>query len=87
LGNIYFYYYATQVLHHMEGTDFDLWNHLVREHVVRTQEKEGSHEGSWNPKGVDWGEKGGRMYATALALLTLQAPYRHLPMFRQFKLY
>jgi hypothetical protein len=87
LGNIYFYYYATQVLHHMEGTDFDLWNHLVREHVIRTQEKEGANEGSWNPKGVDWGEKGGRMYATALALLTLQAPYRHLPMFRQFKLY
>lgn len=87
LGNIYFYYYATQVLHHMEGTDFDLWNHLVREHVLRAQEKEGINEGSWSPTGVDWGEKGGRMYATALALLTLQAPYRHLPMFRQFKLY
>jgi hypothetical protein len=87
LGNIYYYYYATQVLHHMEGTDFDLWNHLVREHVLRTQEKDGPNAGSWSPKGVDWGDKGGRMYATALAMLTLQAPYRHLPMFRQFKLY
>jgi hypothetical protein len=83
LGSMYYYYYATQVLHHLEGPNFDLWNHLIREHILRNQVKEGDNAGSWDPKGVDWGKEGGRMYATGLALLTLQAPYRHLPMFRQ----
>ncbi|MFM8579653.1 MAG: prenyltransferase/squalene oxidase repeat-containing protein [Planctomycetaceae bacterium] len=83
LGSMYYYYYATQVLHHLEGPNFDQWNHLIREHILRQQEKDGDNAGSWNPTGVDWGKEGGRMYATGLAILTLQAPYRHLPMFRQ----
>ena len=40
VGDIYFYYYATQVLHHLEGNNFDLWNHRMREHLIRTQEKD-----------------------------------------------
>ncbi|NLF67993.1 MAG: terpene cyclase/mutase family protein [Candidatus Anammoximicrobium sp.] len=86
LGPIYYYYYATQVLHHMEGPNFDLWNHRMREHLIRTQEKTGHKTGSWNPQGTDWGARGGRMYSTAMALLTLQVYYRHLPMYRFVKL-
>lgn len=82
LGPIYYYYYATQVLHHMEGPNFDLWNHRIREHLIRNQETEGHKTGSWNPQGADYGERGGRMYATSMALLTLQVYYRHLPMYR-----
>jgi len=82
LGPIYYYYYATQVLHHMEGSDFDLWNYRMREHLIRTQEKEGHRAGSWNPAGTDWGAQGGRLYATSMALMTLQVYYRHLPMYR-----
>ena len=82
LGKIYYYHYATQVLHNMEGTDFDLWNYRMREHIIRTQEKSGHKAGSWNPQGTDHGAKGGRMYATGMALLTLQTYYRHLPMYR-----
>lgn len=82
LGPIYYYYYATQVLHHMEGSDFDLWNYRMREHLIRTQEKEGHKAGSWNPQGVDYGHAGGRLYATSMAAMTLQVYYRHLPMFR-----
>lgn len=83
LGAIYYYYYATQVLHHMEGPEFDLWNQRMREHVLRTQEKEGHKAGSWSPVGVDWGNKGGRLYATSLALMTLEVYYRHLPLYRK----
>lgn len=86
LGPIYYYYYATQVLHHLEGTNFDLWNHRMREHLIRTQEKSGHKAGSWSPEGADWGTRGGRMYATSLALMTLQVYYRHLPMYRVVKL-
>ncbi|MEQ8791716.1 MAG: terpene cyclase/mutase family protein [Pirellulaceae bacterium] len=82
LGPIYYYYYATQALHHLEGPDFDLWNHRMREHLIRTQEKEYHQTGSWNPEGSDWGARGGRLYATSLALMTLQVYYRHLPMYR-----
>ncbi len=86
LGPIYYYYYATQVLHHLEGSNFDLWNHRMREHLIRTQEKSGHKTGSWNPQGTDWGARGGRMYSTSMALLTLQVYYRHLPMYRFVKL-
>lgn len=82
VGPLYYYYYATQVLHHMEGEDWDLWNHRMREHLIRTQEKSGHREGSWNPEGADWGNRGGRIYATSLALMILQEYYRHLPLYR-----
>lgn len=86
LGSIYYYYYATQVLHHLEGPNFDLWNHRMREHLIRTQQKSGHKTGSWNPEGTDFGSRGGRMYSTSMALLTLQVYYRHLPMYRFVKL-
>jgi hypothetical protein len=82
LGEAYFYYYATQVLHHMEGPEFDLWNSRMREHLIRTQEKQGHKAGSWNPDGTDWGKQGGRLYATCMALITLEVYYRHLPLYR-----
>jgi hypothetical protein len=82
LGSMYFYYYATQVLHHMEGQEFDLWNYRMREHLIRTQQQSGHRAGSWEPEGCDHGATGGRLYATSLALLTLQVYYRHLPLYR-----
>ena len=82
---MYYYYYATQVLHHLEGTEFDLWNHRMREHLIRTQQKSGHKAGSWNPDGADQGKRGGRMYATGMALLTLEVYYRHLPMYRHVR--
>ncbi len=82
LGHIYYYYYATQVLHHMEGSDFDLWNYRMREHLIRMQEKDGHKAGSWNPEGTNYGDRGGRLYSTSMALMTLQVYYRHLPMYR-----
>jgi hypothetical protein len=38
--------------------------------------------GSWDPDPV-WGMHGGRVYATALAAMTLEVYYRYLPMHRQ----
>ncbi len=69
----------------MEGPNFDLWNHRLREHLIRTQEQSGHKTGSWNPEGTDHGHRGGRIYATAMATLTLQTYYRHLPMYRHVK--
>jgi hypothetical protein len=69
---------ATEALRDIGGEDFDAWNHQAREHLVRRQRQTGDLDGSWDPDGAD----GGRMEATALALLTLQIPYRHLTLVR-----
>lgn len=67
------WYFSSQALwglkddsKHLPG----LWKTLV-EH----QRKTGASQGSWDPIGV-WGQDGGRIYSTALALLSLQAPLR-----------
>jgi hypothetical protein len=85
LGTIYYYYYATQVLHHMEGKYWETWNPLMRDFLVRTQHgKDSGHKfGSWSPEGADYGSRGGRLYTTSLALLTLEVYYRHLPLYRR----
>ena len=66
---------ATEALRDVGGEDFDVWNHAVREDLVRRQRQSGDLDGSWDPDGED----GGRMEATALSLVTLQVYYRHLP--------
>jgi hypothetical protein len=84
LGRIYYYYYATQVMHHMEGEYWQRWNPLMRDFLIRTQEKDGHMAGSWSPVGADYGNAGGRIYATSLAILTLEVYYRHLPLYRRY---
>lgn len=83
LGDLMFFHFATQVLQQFEGVEFDTWNGRLREHLIRTQNTKGDLAGSWDPQGTEDVERGGRMYATALSLLTLQTYYRHLPVFRE----
>lgn len=44
--------------------------------LARQQVLEGNVRGSWQPIGV-WGAAGGRTWTTAMAVLTLEAPYRY----------
>ena len=83
LGPVYYYYYASQVMHHMGDKYWETWNPLMRDFLVRTQEKEDHKRGSWDPDGADWGKVGGRIYSTSLAILTLEVYYRHLPLYRR----
>jgi hypothetical protein len=83
LGPIYYYYYASQVLHHMDNEDWQTWNPLMREKLLRLQEKDGHKKGSWDPNGADHGGAGGRIYSTSLSLLTLEVYYRYLPLYRK----
>ncbi len=77
----YYWYYATQVLYHVQGPEWDAWNETMRELVVRTQVKEGHLAGTWDPRD-QWEQAGGRLYATCLRLLILETYYRHLPLYR-----
>lgn len=84
-ANIYTWYYAAQVMHHMGGEYWEKWNPRMREYLIRSQEREGHKNGSWDPTPDAWGRQGGRIYTTALSALTLEVYYRHLPLYRREK--
>ena len=80
--NMYYNYYATQVLHHWGGELWEQWNLKMREQLVTTQVRNGPGAGSWDVTDPH-GNGGGRIYQTALSVLTLEVYYRHLPMYRR----
>ncbi|HVA49068.1 MAG TPA: prenyltransferase/squalene oxidase repeat-containing protein [Pirellulales bacterium] len=86
-GNMYFSYYATQVLHQYDGPDGDIWtgwNTKMRDSLVASQAMAKHETGSWMFTGADHGfEQGGRLYCTALATMTLEIYYRYMPIYTQ----
>jgi hypothetical protein len=84
----YYWYYATQVMFHMQGEHWSEWNNGLRDLLVSTQTKEGSVSGSWDPaKPIPekWANAGGRHYLTCLNLLMLEVYYRHLPLYLELE--
>ncbi len=80
-ANYYYYYYASLVMMQIGGDAWSQWNDLARNHLVTKQVAKGKLAGSWSTNS-EWGIKGGRIYTTAMATLTLQVYYRYLPMYR-----
>lgn len=83
-NNMYYNYYATQVMRHWEGEEWQTWNRQMRDQLIHTQDKEGHEEGSWfMAGGADYGGlAGGRLYCTAMATMILEVYYRHMPLYR-----
>lgn len=81
--NVYYWYYATQVAHHMEGEYWRKWNNVMKQMLPTNQTREGKEDGSWNPNGDVWGDTSGRLYVTCLSTYMLEVYYRHLPIYRQ----
>ncbi len=80
----YYWYYATQVAHHMEGEYWQRWNAVMRQALPEQQVKEGRESGSWDPLKPTpdpWEAYGGRLYVTCLSLYMLEVYYRHLPLY------
>jgi hypothetical protein len=87
--NIYYLYYATQVMHHMGGEAWDFWNlgpdgkGGIRDTLIARQDKgmggKPAQAGSF--QGND--HAGGRLGATSMSLLSLEVYYRHLPLYRR----
>jgi hypothetical protein len=83
--NTYYWYYATQVMHNLPGSEWDQWNRKMRKILIETQNKEGCSAGSWDPNKPTkdaWGEPGGRLMMTSLSCLTLEVYYRYLPLYK-----
>jgi hypothetical protein len=80
--NIYYYYYATQVMHNMNNYEWETWNRKMRAMLVSTQcRDENCAKGSWDPTSDAWGNHGGRVMQTALSTLTLEIYYRYKPLY------
>ncbi|HMP79717.1 MAG TPA: hypothetical protein PKD54_09725, partial [Pirellulaceae bacterium] len=80
--NMYYNYYATQVMMQYGGPTWEKWNGTMRDFLVKSQDQSGAEKGSWFfPKGELGIEKGGRLYCTCLATLTLEVYYRYLPLY------
>lgn len=77
----YYWYYATQVLHHFGGEPWKRWNEIMRQLVPETQVKKGAESGSWDPMNCKFGSEGGRLYVTCLHTYMLEVYYRHLPLY------
>ena len=79
--DMYFNYYATLVLHHRSDEDWPKWNVELRDYLINTQENGNSHSaGSWY-FADQHGAVGGRLYTTAMAVMTLEVYYRYLPLY------
>lgn len=82
--DVYYWYYATQVMHHMEGEPWEKWNRVMCQTVPKAQVQDGREKGSWDPFDPtedQWGGEGGRLFVTCLSIYMLEVYYRHLPLY------
>ncbi|RUL89620.1 prenyltransferase/squalene oxidase repeat-containing protein [Tautonia sociabilis] len=79
--NSYFWYYATLAMYQHGGPSWERWNASIRDTLVGLQRRDGHRSGSWDPDPTRYGTHGGRVYATALATLTLEVYYRYLRLY------
>ncbi len=82
--DVYYWYYATQMMHHIEGERWTKWNNAMRDMVVANQVKSGPEMGSWDPNPNN-SHQGGRLFETCLLVYILEVYYRHMPLYRSIK--
>lgn len=77
--NFYYWYYGSLCMMQAQNDDWKRWNTRSREALIALQNKGGPTDGAWDtdPKYAD---RGGRVYTTAIATLTLEVYYRYQPL-------
>jgi hypothetical protein len=83
MGNTYYAYYATQILHHVQGPAWDAWNAKMQATLLPAQATNGHEKGSWY-EGLNNGpfdKHGGRLYVTSLCTMMLEVYYRHMAIY------
>lgn len=88
LHSEYYWYYGTLACFQRGGETWDRWNGKLRDALLPLQDRPKGKEarrhsfGSFAPYGPNWGKwarGGGRVYSTAIAVLTLEIYYRNTP--------
>ncbi|WP_231602554.1 prenyltransferase/squalene oxidase repeat-containing protein [Neorhodopirellula pilleata] len=80
-SDVYYWYYATQSLHHYGGPLWTQWNDKMKVALPAEQELNGRERGSWSPQNDAWGRHAGRLYTTCFSLYCLEVYYRHMPLY------
>ena len=83
-SNVYYNYYATQVIRQYGGPEWERWNIAMRDQLIATQEKSGHAAGSWFSGTLEeWSheQQGGRLYCTAMSTMILEVYYRYMPLY------
>ena len=88
VGDLYYTYYSVLAMFQYGGKAWAGWNRLFRDTLVRAQVRktyEGKTyvRGSWDPRNHAHGHQGGRVYCTAMAVLSLEVYYRFLPVYKR----
>jgi hypothetical protein len=87
--DLYYTYYACLAMFQTGGEFWANWNTMFRDALVKAQVhkvNEGGKyvRGSWDPKKHKRGAgKAGRVYCTAMAILSLEVYYRFLPVYKR----
>ncbi len=83
-NDIYYNYYAAQVLRHYGGPEWDKFNTELRDWLVSIQETKPGFAGSWHfPDSLSHRgpKEGGRLASTSFATMILEVYYRHMPLY------
>ncbi|MCC9605516.1 terpene cyclase/mutase family protein [Blastopirellula sp. JC732] len=78
--DMYYNYYATNVMAHQGGPDWTKWNDELSNYLIKTQSNALFDAGSWRFDDPYIAE-GGRLYTTCLAAMILEVYYRHMPLY------
>jgi hypothetical protein len=69
----YYWYHGSQAMQgHLSTSDRDRWRTALLQQLIPTQSESACQAGSWRPDGK-WSHTGGRIYSTAMNLLSLAA--------------
>jgi hypothetical protein len=90
LSNMYYYYYATQVVRFYGGEEWKTWNEGplgddgkrrggLADWLLSLQVRTPTNRGSWDPEAGWFGSNCGRLGTTCMCLLTLEVYYRYAP--------
>ncbi len=88
--DLYYYYYATQVVRFHGGDEWRDWNEGRKQPdgtrkggmpdwLIKLQNRTPADRGSWDPEPGWFGQHCGRLGTTAVCLLTLEVYYRYAP--------
>ena len=87
--DLYYTYYSALAMFQAGPEYWKLWNDSYMEPLriamIRHKLDEQGRfvRGSWDPAKCRWGKTGGRIYATAMAVLSLEVPFRYIRIYRR----
>lgn len=83
-GCPYYDFYATILLHHYGGHEWERFYPDIYQYLIQHQSKVGHESGSWHFPDPNC-DVGGRLLNTCLAIMILEVPYRYMPLYRNLE--